>query len=140
MKSWIQFSNSILWKKGLFWVSYLATLLTPIVIGIIQNVYYDSVLSIFLFGCDILFLIDLYLLWIQRKERGHSSSASSSSIRGKEYISLRGTFIRALSSSCIIILPVGSAFGLCGMDIAWFSLLRMVRHIYSASSNISLFV
>jgi hypothetical protein len=114
------------WKRGIFAASYLASLATPVVIGIVQNVYYDSTLSVFLFVCDVMFLIDLNLCWIHRNQSESSRSSSSSFSNGFNVISLRDICIRAVSASCIVVLPLCSAFGLCGMDIAWFSLLRMV--------------
>ena len=106
---------------GMFTVTYISCLATPIVFCIEQNVSLNSEVSIFLMLCDICFALDFYL-WC-KQNRSHFKAKKIQKI--PKYIIYDG-FLRFLGFSSLYLVPFSSICGMNGHDLAWLTSIRMV--------------
>ncbi len=132
-KGWEKACNSFM-----FAVSYVACLLTPFVIGIIQSSSFsvntgevnNYTLTYVLFLTDILFLIDFYYSvkdYYGRTQKfgKHKNGSNKRRKRIRQQIPI--LVIEGASCTCALALPLAEAAGVAPSTLVWISVLRMAR-------------
>ena len=125
------FSNKLSswWSKLMFLSSYVACLLSPVVIGIQQKIVWGSFVSVILLLCDVLFLLETcYALKCTPFLKLNSDSEPKifwilRLVASNKYL------LKLCSCSCLLTLTIGCLLDWNGENLAWMSIFRMVSYM-----------